>query len=495
MGTLYTGQIYDFEDLTAPLATIQAQDSTYTAGICGILSYSRNGTTGSTDVTLDNYYAAATNPNLATPPALMHPIAGTPMVETRTPAARWQNFVNPTSGITFTAKTYTTNLINASATKLRLNGVDFSSQLTLSANGTSITGSLPGSALKTNGIYSAQIELTDVSGRLSSTNTFWFDTFSDAYLSSAAVKVIECEDYNYANGTFQPDPIPVSGLPVNGDPQVNGSGVGYFDPAGAFSAVGTEGVDFHSSQTSVSGGWNDYRGDDAVMTGEGLRQEIEDLNHFDAQPPWDPTNPDSTYTRPNDNPRQKYAATDLVEYLVIRTHAGDWLNYTRSFAAGNYFALLRAGSFASTSITLSQVTSDPTQPNQTTSALGAFTIPDLVRKSNFSYIPLLDTNGLGAIVNLSGTNTLRLTMGGATGSDDRVDTLNYLLFVPALVALQSAPSVTGPYADDSTATVNTSTRTITIPTAGTSRFYRLDAIVPLKIQGISLSSGAAMIQY
>ena len=57
----------------------------------------------------------------------------------------------------------------------------------------------------------------------------------------------------------------------------------------------------------------------------------------------------------------------------------------------NYFALLRVG-YSTTNI-LSQVTSDPTQTNQTTLHLGTFSIPNQIRKSNFSYIPLLDSNG------------------------------------------------------------------------------------------------------
>ena len=132
VGQVYTGQMYDLSDLTAPVVTLQTTDATttFTSGQCGFLSFSRNGVTGTTDVTIDNYAAAATCPNLATPPALMHPIPGTPFVETRSPAARWQNFYNPASGISFTAKTYTTDVINSAATKLLLNGVDFSSQLT-----------------------------------------------------------------------------------------------------------------------------------------------------------------------------------------------------------------------------------------------------------------------------------------------------------------------------------------------------------------------------
>ena len=55
VGTLLTAQLYDLEDLSAPLVTLQAQDSIYTNGVSGLISFSRDGTT--TDVTFDNYYA------------------------------------------------------------------------------------------------------------------------------------------------------------------------------------------------------------------------------------------------------------------------------------------------------------------------------------------------------------------------------------------------------------------------------------------------------
>jgi hypothetical protein len=258
-------------------------------------------------------------------------------------------------------------------------------------------------------------------------------------------------------------------------------------------------VDYYTAQAAPDSGWDDYRPNDAVMTGEGLRQEIQDDAHPDTTPivPWNPVS--NPYTRPDDNTRQKYAAVGLVEYLVVNTHAGDWLNYTRAFTSGvsNYFALLRVGSFSSTTITLSMVTSDPTQTNQTVSDLGTFSVPDQIRKANFSYVPLLDTNGLCVIVNLSGTNTLRLTMGGplGNGSYNDVVALNYLLLVPAQVTVQSSPVVNGPFADDPTATVNPGTRTITIPTAGLARFYRLQAIAPVNIATISLAGGTVTLTY
>jgi hypothetical protein len=500
VGQTYTGQVYDLQDLTMPLATIQVtdQNSTFTSGLCGIISYSRNGVVGTSDITIDNYLAAATNPNLATPPALMDSIPGTPVLETRLPAGRWQNFYSPAAGISFTAATYTSNSINSSATRLILNGVDVSSQLTLSPNGPVITGSLPGSVLRSNTLYSAQISLADTTGLKTSLNTFWFDTFTDAYLSSSLAKTIECEDYNYSNGVFQLDPIAVSGLPTNSNPQVNGEGVGYYDSDDLiWLTIGTSGVDFLTAQAVPKSGWDDYRPNDPVMTGQGIRQEIQDDLHPDNLPPWDPVN--NPYTRPNDYTRQKYVRTNLVEYLVIKTHAGDWLNYTRTFTSSlsNYFALLRVGSYSATTVTLSKVTSDPTQPNQTVSDLGTFSVPNQVRQSNFGYVPLLDTNGMAVIMPLSGTNTLRLTMGGTPGdgSYNNVMALNYLLLVPAQVTVQSSPVVTGPFADDPTATVNGNTRTITIPTAGLSRFYRLAAIGPVNIANISLTGNTVTLAY
>jgi hypothetical protein len=159
VGTHYTAQAFDWNDLTTPLVTIENDDPSYIHGACGILGFSRqesnNVPTGTVDITCDNYYAGATDPNLATPPALSHPIPGTPAVDTRVPTQRWQNFLDPASTISFTAKTWNTNIINASATRLLLNGADVSSHLTVSANGSSISGSLGSGVLTGNTLYNA----------------------------------------------------------------------------------------------------------------------------------------------------------------------------------------------------------------------------------------------------------------------------------------------------------------------------------------------------
>ena len=100
VGSILKGQAYDLEDLTKPLVTVYAEESTfgptmYPSGMCGFLSFSRDGTAGTTDVTIDNYYAAVSDPNAAIAPVIAHPIPGTPVVTNRTPSARWANFHNP----------------------------------------------------------------------------------------------------------------------------------------------------------------------------------------------------------------------------------------------------------------------------------------------------------------------------------------------------------------------------------------------------------------
>ena len=484
VGTHYVGQVYDWNDLTTPLVTIEADDGgVYTHGACGILALNRMGTaaTNTVDVTYDNYYAGTTDPNLATPPALSHPIPDTPVVATRSPTNRWMNFLSPASGISFTAKTYSTNVINASATQLRLNGVDVSPQLSMSANGTTISGSLPGSALATNKLYSAELVVTDVAGTKSSTNTFWFDTFSDAFLLSSSVKTIESEEYNYTNdvgvaGLFQLDPIPVSGFNTIGS-QVNGGGVGYYNLGGQ------GGIDYSNHSPNPDSAFAFFRPVDAVRTLNGGLLGIDDLTHPSG------TDPGS------DNIRSQHAAESLLEYVVCRTEVPpppqgyEWMNYTRSFTPGFYVAYLRYSSWGATSNELHLVTSDPSQTNQTTAKLGTFNIPNNIRYANYLYTPLVDDTGKQALLGLSGTNTLRQLITGTPIKDNRVIMLNYLMLLNTPVAVYSSGNVNGTYTLEGSAAPNYTNRTITVPVSGGTRYYRLNAAVPVTIKGVSVSGG------
>lgn len=101
-----------------------------------------------------------------------------------------------------------------------------------------------------------------------------------------------------------------------------------------------------------------------------------------------------------------------------------------------------------------------------------------------------------AVVNLSGTNTLRLTVD--VPQEERTKyglTLNYMAFVPALLVESSTQAKTG-YTIDNTASVEPVTRTITIPQSGAARFYRLrwpgNAVT---IKSIALADGKVVLSY
>lgn len=481
VGADLTAQIYDSHDLTTPLITLVANDGTYSSGACGITVFDRGGR-NSPDGTFDNFYLGPSDPNTIAP-AIPHSIAGTPQVVTRTPVKRFANFHPVASGISFTANSYSTNVIDTAATKLYLNGVDVSASLApLPANGTNATFSTAAGTLASNTVYSARIELQDTTGTFKSTNTFWFDTFTDAYLlSGGAVKTIEAEDYNYQGGQYQLDPIPVSGYDTNGA-IVNGGGVGYLD------LVGTPDTDYHAADGGPDGNFSDYRLGERVRTELGLKEDIQDGAH----PAGDLT------TRPFDTQRSQYAVTNMQEYLVCRSRAGDWRNYTRAFADANYNVYLRCGSFGTASIRLDLVGGDPTTTNQTTTALGAFAISTHLWRGNIRYVPLL-TNDTPAVVHLGGTNTLRLTLLGTDPLQNRLVEENYLLFVPAAAApavvLQSSTSVAGPYTDATGATVDVANKTITVPLSGTTGFYRIRSASAVKITNISIVGSNAVITY
>ena len=133
-----------------------------------------------------------------------------------------------------------------------------------------------------------------------------------------------------------------------------------------------------------------------------------------------------------DTQRSKYVAANVPEYQVRLTEPGDWMNYTRSFENTNYYVYLRCASFGATTVYLDQVTGDPTTTNQTTVRLGTFNVANHIMRLNYTYEQLMD-GSTPALVNLSGTSTLRLTRGGTNsgGEQRRMVVMDYLLFVPS----------------------------------------------------------------
>ena len=331
------------------------------------------------------------------------------------PATQGNLFYPATNGISFAASSSGSNIIPPSGVVLILNGINVSSDLKITGPNTNLTVTYGG--LVDNRIYNGQITVTD-SGGQSATFPLLFDTFSEA-----RAVVIEAEDYNYSNGVYQLDPIPVSGLDTNGS-LVNGNGIGYF---GLF---GTPDVDFSKPGGSYHSEYSEYRGDgDAILNrvqvtqgsySTASRDEAADIvDTLSYVPP----------LRIHDTQRSQYVATNVWEYQIRLMSVGDWFNYTRVFQPANYFVYLRCGTFGSSTLYLDRVSSDPTTTNQTTVRLGTFSPDNHLMQLNYKYEPLMFASS-AAVLNLSGTNTLRLTMAGTVSKDDRLVVMDYLLFVP-----------------------------------------------------------------
>ncbi len=508
-GNVYSGAVYDLEDLTRPLVEMSGDDSFAAsafvnlpypnAGYSGIFNASlADGTEDPrTDTTFDNFVAAESTPNSVAAPATPHGLAGAPQVVNRTPAS-FANFHPAANGIVFNATTLTTtNAVNTNAIRLYLNGRDVSSGLSIT--GPTTNALVAYSGLTANAVYDARIELQDALARRT-TNVWTFDTFSEGYLASAAAKNIECEDYDYSydvngspvgSGLFIDNPLP-SGMTTNGTP-VNADGGGYFGLTGGNmnpQAVNA-GADFFDRRAGPeSGAYANYamfRPNDAVGTEQGKANYLY-VDQFGT------VTFDYSVNRTYGPQRQKYSAANpaLKEYAVVQTTGGEWMNYTRVFSNSNYYHVyLRYACGFSQDLGFDQI-----GPGPTTNRLGTFSATNQLWLNNYRYGPLRDEAGRPAVVNLSGTNTLRLTVLGADLNPTRYAlALDYLAFVPALL-VESAAQAAGPYLIENAATIEPGTRHITLPvSSGSSRFYRLRWDHPVNITDIKLANGNVELHY
>jgi len=403
---------------------------------------------------------------------------GVPQVVNRTPPS-YAHFYSAPGGISFNATTLTTtNPINRNTLKLYLNGVNVAADLAITGPDTNLVASYTG--LASNCYYEARIELEDALGRRT-TNSWTFDTFSDAYLASPLARNIECEEYDFGDMgdgvTFFDQPI-VSGYQTNYGPGVN---VGL--PNTYVDKVGAAGIDFFDWDTGTHADEMDFRTQDPVGTQNGSFEYQAALNGIINAVFYD-------------TPRQKYldAQPDgaLVECGVERTEGAEWLNYTRIFYASNaYNVYLRHGCALSQTWNLQLIGAGPS-----TNDLGSFSCLNAFTKANFRYVPLRDASGKKSVVSLSGTNTLRLA-----SADPRIGAvkqgmwMNYLAFVPAEPQVWSSPQADGAYSPENNMLVDTGARRITVPQSGSARFYRVTWKSPLKIRLASLAGGNVVLQY
>ena len=104
--------------------------------------------------------------------------------------------------------------------------------------------------------------------------------------------------------------------------------------------------------------------------------------------------------------------------------SSDWENYTKTFPAGKYnvYGRLSAGAGAAT-VRMDQVTSGQGTSTQTTTNLGTFSLTG-TSYTTYQWVPLRDSLGNLAKVDLGGTNTVRVTTGGGANA-------NFYMLVPA----------------------------------------------------------------
>ena len=479
-----SGSFYDLQDLTRPLVTFTCDDSYApgffpTSGYSGVMALGYRGSTAvnqtSADATFDNVVIAATPPSSVPAPAVPNGLSGVAQVVNRAPASS-ANFYPAAAGISFNATTLTsTNQVNTNAIKLFLNGVNVSGGLSISGATTNATVSFNG--LSPNSYYEARVELQDVLGR-KTTNSWNFDTFTQAYLASSGAKNIECEEYDFAGGQFYDSPV-VSGYATNFGPGVNvGSANTYADQGGL------PGVDFFDWDGSAHSQENEFRSGDPVGTQQGSMEFQYALeNNVWA---W----------RNYDTLRQKYldAQPDgsLVECGVERTEGQEWLNYTRIFQSANsYNVYLRHGSAAAQTWSLDRIGAEPS-----TNSLGKFNCENAFTRSNFRDTPLVDATGGRAVVRLTGTNTLRLTLDNPhTGPVKQGIWLNYLAFVPAEPQVFSSAQANGPYVPEPSQLFDSVNHRLTVPQGGAAKFYRVGWKTPIRITGISLTNGNVILSY
>jgi hypothetical protein len=502
---IFYGAIYDLEDLTRPLVSSTADDAlantglagpgfpTNTAGYVGIFNVSLGGSDPTTDTTFDNFIVQELTPTNLPAPATPNGLTGAPQVINRSPSS-YSNFYPAALGISFKATTLTTtNPVNTNAIKLFLNGLDVSSGLSITGPTTNATVSYSG--LTSNAVYNARIELQDALGR-KTTNIWTFDTFQDAYLAGPHTKNIECEDFDYTsdinnvfigNGSFIDDPLP-SGYTtndaanrttrINGSDPVNNVYKGYVDLRGA------NGFDFFDYDGGVHNNEHDFRFFNSV----GTQQGVLSLAYSDGNDP-----AILVYQRIYDTQRKKYSEVDpgLHEYVVQRTEGGEWLDYTRIFYNSNYYhAYLRYCSGLTQQVFLDTIGAGPA-----TNRLGTFTVRTSCALGNYRYEPLLDDSGRMAVVNLSGTNVVRMTMALPQQNITKQETgFNYIAFVPALL-VESAAQVTGPYSVETSASPDLGNRRITVPANGNTRFYRLRWDHRATIKSVALAGGNVILTY
>jgi hypothetical protein len=312
------------------------------------------------------------------------------------------NFVpmQSTNKLAFVASSPTYG-INTTNIHVTLNGVDVSTNLVFTGSSTSWNVSYPGLLPGTS--YTAVITITDANGKTATTTVSFSTSFNPADYTW------EAEDFDFdptqslvPNGSdlrYIDNPAPTSSAATNS----------YFDQAGAL------GIDESSLFGNAHPGTYLYRQYDFVateVTSDTLRQKYIDAQ----QQSMDPT---------------------IADYDLFYWATNGWVNYTRTFPAGNFYlyARLSAGNGAF-NLQCAQVTNGWGTVTQATQYLGTFKGTG-ASFATWQWVPLVNTNtGQPVVLSLSGTNTLQMT-------GDYNENANFFELVPVAQSISLTASLSG----------------------------------------------------
>ena len=348
--------------------------------------------------------------------------------------------------------------LKPSGVSVHLNGTKYTTANGLKAipNGKILEVSLGG--LRKDENYHAILEAVDAEGQKDIRNLY-FDTFNSNSF------VIEMEDFNFDGGEFIDSPIVIPEFDEEGD--LNWEDNSY---------QATEGyvdIDYFDNNADLDPASHRYRPNDGVVTTPALdllREKFVDAGGNEK---------------------------GVVDFSIAEIEEGEWLNYTRTFPAGDYRVYLRQAQFtiASATSTLELVTSATDEEEQTTEIIGTFLGSD----SGVQYRNVALTNDSGdqlITLNLAGETTLRLKQ-STTDTQDFYLKQNYLIFVkheePA-IELQFSNSVQGPYKTAAGAIIDEGSQTITITREEAVQFYRLKG-ASFKITKIELADSKVNLFY
>ena len=405
-----------------------------------------NGSLPPSTVTLDNAYVSVSGASGKNKPPVIadvYPVASS-------------NYINSNERLSFIVND--DQELKPSGVSVHLNGIKYTIANGLKAipNGKILEVSLGG--LRKDENYHAILEAVDAEGQKDIRNLY-FDTFNSNSF------VIEMEDFNFDGGEFIDSPIVIPEFDEEGD--LNWEDNSY---------QATEGyvdIDYFDNNADLDPASHRYRPNDGVVTTPALdllREKFVDAGGNEK---------------------------GVVDFSIAEIEEGEWLNYTRTFPAGDYRVYLRQAQFtiASAISTLELVTSATDEEEQTTEIIGTFLGSD----SGVQYRNVALTNDRGdqlITLNLAGETTLRLKQ-STTDTQDFYLKQNYLIFVkheePA-IELQFSNSVQGPYKTATGAIIDEGSKTITITREEAVQFYRLKG-ASFKITKIELADSKVNLFY